>query len=149
MARTHELLFKLEHEDDWPPAAVEGIYGEQRDGSFLALTCPLFVKGLSVGDLIAPQFDDTGEVIGFEVLEPSQHSTVWMIASDQTLREKLLAALRELGCNTVSAPASMRSLCAVDVPGEVGIADVDLVLGSFERAGQISLAYPSFRHGDD
>ncbi|HEY2179338.1 MAG TPA: DUF4265 domain-containing protein [Caulobacteraceae bacterium] len=144
-----ELLFKLDGDDEWPPAVVEGLWGEQDGTSFRVLTCPLFVRGLSVGDVIAPETDDAGDVVAFEVLERSSHSTVWVLAEDPAIREELRSVLESLGCGTVGGPESIPSLCAVDVPGEVEIDAIDAVLGEPERTGQISIAYPSFRHASD
>lgn len=48
-----ELNFTLKpNEDDWPPYAVEGLWCRREGATFRILTCPLFVKGLGVDDLI-------------------------------------------------------------------------------------------------
>jgi len=148
MTASIELLFKLDCDDEWPPAAVEGIWGQPEGSWFRALTCPLFVKGLSVGDVIAPELDNQGEVTAFKVIQPSQNSTVWVIAQDPNVRENLLAAVRALGCNTVGGLHTTPSLCSIDVPANVTIDEIDSILGSLEREEKISIAYPSFRHPD-
>ena len=143
-----ELLFRIEREDDWPPAAVEGIWVEPVGGAFRALTCPLFVGGLSVGDLFEPDLADDGEVVSFRLIRPSQHSTVWVLADDPEPRESLRTALEAIGCDTVGLSGLIPALIAIDVPPSVALDAVDALLDRPARDGHISVAYPSLRHPD-
>lgn len=60
MNRTVELKFPLDVEDDWPPVAVEGLPFDVALGGYVATVPPLFVKDLSVGDVIAVEIGDDG-----------------------------------------------------------------------------------------
>ena len=62
---TTQLTFTLEIDDDWPPVAVECLPFERVANGYRALSVPLFVKDLSVGDVIAPEFNDHGEVVSW------------------------------------------------------------------------------------
>ena len=46
------LSFPLDVEDDWPPVAIESLPFEAEDRGLRLLAPPLFVNGLSVGDVI-------------------------------------------------------------------------------------------------
>jgi hypothetical protein len=144
---TVELSFLLEVDDDgWPPVAVEWLWCRKEGKLYRVLTCPLFVRGLSAGDVISVALNDKDQVESFDVEDPSDRSTIWLIAQDQDVREDVLSRLRALGCNTARGTQAFLSLSSVDVPGALDIAAVDEVLGPLERTGQISVAYPSFRH---
>ena len=150
-----ELNFPLERDDDWPPFATEGLWCQPERADFLVLTCPLFVKGVAIGDRITAHLEETAalpsqrEVVSFNVLEPSDHSTIWLIAIEDSLRERILAELRSLGCSTVEAPEGARGHAAIDVPGHVDMAPVDAVLDPHEQRGSVHLAFPALRHSPD
>jgi hypothetical protein len=143
-----ELLFQLEQDEDgWPPVAVEGLWCEPHDGSYRVETCPLFVKGLSVGDLIDVEQDERGEVLSFDVVRPSRNSTVWIIFWDESKVEPTLAELGFLDCDTTGPLGGWKpKLCSANVPGNVSLNDVDAALEP-QELGQIAVAYPSNRHG--
>jgi len=48
-----ELHFRLKMDDDWPPVALEGVPCSQVPGGYRVEAPPLFVKGLSCGDIIS------------------------------------------------------------------------------------------------
>lgn len=139
-----QLTFALDVEDDWPPVAVECLPFERVVNGYRLLSVPLFVKHLSVGDVIAPEFDDHGEVSSWLQVLPSEHTTVWLLRLRATRQiGDVLAKLRDLGCNT----SSLDSLgChAIDVPAAVPITTVDQCLDSLDAA-QVAVAFPSMRH---
>ena len=150
-----ELNIPLEpDEKGWPPVGTEGLWCRPENGAFRNLTCPVFVKGVAVDDLISARIDAANslptllEVMSFEVVAPSSHSTVWMYAADDTLREHLLAQLRELGCSTTQVPGAVDGHAAIDAPGDVELSRVDSILVTHEQRGAIALAYPALRHSD-
>ena len=55
-----ELHFILNVVDEWPPVAIEGVPCIQVEGGYRIETPPLFVKGLSVGDVISAEFNLDG-----------------------------------------------------------------------------------------
>lgn len=145
-----ELLFNLEQdEDDWPPVGAEGLWCEPVNTRYRLETCPLFVKGLSVGDLLEVEPDDDGSVWQFEVVEPSANSTVWIIFWDRSAIDPALQALRSLGCDTTGPLEGMEAkICSVNVPESLEFTKVDAVLGPLEQSERVAVAYPSYRHTD-
>lgn len=144
-ANLAELAFVLLVEDEWPPVSVECMPAD-RIGEFIyrPLNPPLFVKGLSVGDLVEVEFDGDRMVVAWKILSPSAHSTVWLARLRQKHDiESMLQALRDLGCATVAAPNL--GCYAVDIPEAVAMEDVDLVLESADEES-VAIAFPSFRH---
>ena len=148
-----ELNFALApDEEDWPPFAVEGLWC-QRDGDhFRLVTCPLFVKGVAVGDLVAAEVESDPsapallEVLSFKVLQPSDHSTVWMIAPDDELRQTLRTQLHEIGCATEGGPAALPGLVAIDLPGTVPLSQLDKILDPYREEQRIEVVFPTLRH---
>jgi hypothetical protein len=111
---------------------------------YRALSVPLFVKHLSVGDVIAPEFDTHEQVASWTHVLRSDHTTIWLLRLGATrLIDGVLSELRRLGCNT----SSLESLgChAIDVPMAVPIANVDKCLEALD-ATQVAVAFPSMRH---
>jgi hypothetical protein len=144
------LLFQLhEDEEGWPPVAVEGLWCEPLDGLYRVQTCPLFVKGLSIGDLIEVQQDAQHEVAAFTVVQPSGNSTVWVIFWVEPIDEPTLHQLRSAGCETIGPLGGWKTaLCSVNVPAEVSFGEVDAILQPLEESGRASAAHPLHRHND-
>lgn len=144
---TKTLSFQLEVEDGWPPAAVECLPCEEVPGGFRIRAAPLFVKGLSVGDVIRASPDEESRVWEWEHLSLSAHTTVWILRCGPVRAdiERLLARLRAVNCNTVSCDEF--GCHAVDVPPECPIASVDEILDGVDT-DDIAIAFPSFRHQD-
>lgn len=139
-----ELHFILNVVDEWPPVAIEGILCTRWGGGYRLESPPLFVKGLSVGDVISADFDPAGNVKSWQILAHSPRTTVWILRTGPG--DNIAAVLRELqsiGCKVVDIP---RLGCySVDVPAEVSIADVDAFLAHLD-ASSTAVVFPSFRH---
>jgi hypothetical protein len=146
-----ELLFQLQQDEDgWPPVAVEGLWCEPLNGHYRLQTCPLFVKRLSIGDLLAVELDAHEEVHEFKVVEPSANTTVWIMFWDESVLENTLEQLRLIKCDTTGPLTGMEtSHCSVNVGAHIDMSDVDEILQPLEGAEQIAVAYPSYRHPDD
>ena len=145
-----ELFFQLQQDEDgWPPVAVEGLWCQSLDdGHFRVETCPLFVKNVSVGDVITVQHDEQGEIVSHTLVTPSENSTLWIIFWNDGGVEPTLQKLRSLGCDTATLEGYEPKLCSVNVASSIAMPDVDAVLAPLEEAKQIAVAYPSFRHDD-
>lgn len=141
------LVFQLDVEDGWPPVAAECLPFEIVPSGYRALAVPLFVKDLSVQDVIAPTIDaEHGQVTSWTHVLRSPRTTVWLARlaeSDQV--SVVLQQLRELGCN--SSDAGALGCYAVDVPAEVPFDAVDAVLAACDES-IVAVACPSFRHPD-
>ncbi|MBK6918310.1 MAG: DUF4265 domain-containing protein [Deltaproteobacteria bacterium] len=139
------LEFILEIEDGWPPVAVECLPFLLAPGGYTAVTAPLFVKDLSVGDIIRARLEPTGNrVVSWEHISRSQHSTLWLLRVGPSLTlAPVLDDLRRLGCSTESSDAL--GVYAVDIPASVQLNSVDDVLARLE-SNAVAVAFPSLRH---
>lgn len=144
VGETESLKFRLDVEDEWPPVGVESLPFRKADPGFEALVAPLFVKNLSVGDVIDVQLDEEGLVDSWRHLATSAHTTIWLLRLKKTTAiDEALTELRALGCNSVGLDSS--GCYAVDVPPAVAISDVDLILSELDETA-VATAYPSMRH---
>ncbi|MEZ6037649.1 MAG: DUF4265 domain-containing protein [Planctomycetota bacterium] len=139
------LSFALDVIDGWPPVSVECLLVESVGDRHRLLSPPLFVKGLSVGDVLCCQVDPVnGLVFEWSIVERSGHSTFWLARlRDTEAIAPALIALRVLGCHTVSADAV--GVWSVDVPGDVPIEAVDAILDGLPEL-EVAIACPSSRH---
>lgn len=148
MTECRTFAFPLEVVDGWPPLASEALPFEIVDGGYRAMVAPLFIKDLSVGDVLRIEADPTSaEVKSWVHLSRSGNSTIWILrvcGSDQP--HEALARVRELGCNTVTL--GDLGIYAIDVPTEVPIALVDVELKKLSQDA-FAVAFPSFRHDED
>lgn len=138
------LCFALDVDDGWPPVAVEEVPHEKVSGGFRILTAPLFVRDLSVGDIILVERDEMGYVTSWSHVSRSGHTTIWLMCLQQTSATAgILDDLREIGCDTVSA--AQLGIYAVDVPPAISMERVDALLDGLNEE-QVAVAFPSFRH---
>ncbi|MFZ1686922.1 MAG: DUF4265 domain-containing protein [Flavobacteriales bacterium] len=141
---SEELCFNLDVDEDWPPVAVEEVPSEPVSGAYKVLMPPLFVKDLSVGDVISVVRDDKGYVDAWTHAFRSDRTTIWLLRLKSTPSiEGALTKLRALGCNIVSLQAA--GSFSVDVPAEIPFAHVDAILNKLD-GDEVGIAYPSLRH---
>lgn len=146
-AATVQLHFPLDVVDGWPPVAVECLPFAIVQNGLQTLAAPLFVKDLSVDDIIDVALDAArGVVTSWTHVATSGRSTVWLLrtAACPALADAL-ARLRQLGCNTVTADAL--GVHAIDVPSSVRLAAVDEALASLDPSA-VAVAFPSLRHAE-
>lgn len=140
------LKFPLEVEDDWPPVAIESMPLRKVSAGYQVQAVPLFVKDLSVGDVIAVDLDDENTVESWRHVARSARTTIWLLRLKQPNGiDAALAKLRHLGCNSVALDAA--GCYALDVPESISMESVDAVLGSLE-SDSVATAFPSMRHPD-
>lgn len=140
------LSFALNTEDGWPPVATECLACEQLPSGYRVLSAPLFVKDLSVDDVIEVTETTDGLALAWRHVSRSQRSTIWLLRLAETSQlETVLGHLRDLGCNTSSA--GTLGCHSVDVPREVDMAVVDRYLNELDSAA-IAIAFPSFRRNE-
>lgn len=141
-----ELLFILDVEDGWPPVSIEGIPCKVVNGTHQIKAAPLFVKDISVDDIIEVVFDSFGKVSSWHHVQKSNRSTIWLLRTAGTQNiDVILQELRALDCNTVRLP--QYGSYSIDVPAEVEMQEVDFFLAKLDP-NSVSVAYPSFRHED-
>jgi Domain of unknown function (DUF4265) len=144
---TVSLQFPLDVEDDWPPFGSESLPFETVLEGHKSLVPPLFVKDLSVDDIIAVlERDDEGMVRAWEHVNRSNHSTIWLMRIGETENiGPCLEKLRSMGCNT--STMDQVGCYSIDVPPSIAIADVDEILEQLEEDA-VAVAFPSMRHPD-
>jgi hypothetical protein len=143
-----KLIFQLDVEDGWPPVAAEVMECTLVDKSFRIESAPLFLKGLSVGDLIIAAPDEEGRVWDWEHLAKSDRTTIWLARLSPAAQGEIdatLSKLRALGCNITSS--QMLGCFAVDVPADCSIEEVDGCLATL-APDRVAVAFPSFRHDE-
>ena len=141
------LVFPLEVVDGWPPYGSECLPFKVVPGGLKLLVPPLYVKKLSVGDVIAATEKDR-EVRSWEHVRPSNHTTIWLLAIHGDANRDIKRALKRLnalGCLT--SHNDDIAVSAVDVPPNVPMQSVDAELASLDP-DEIGIAYPSFRHAE-
>lgn len=140
-----ELHFSLDVVDEWPPVAIEGILCIEVDDGYRIESPPLFIKGLSVGDVISIELDPADNVIAWQVLVYSSRTTVWILRTGP--KDNISTVVRDLqaiDCKVVELPTL--GCYSVDVPAEVCIDNVDACLAQLDTSST-AVAFPSFRHG--
>jgi hypothetical protein len=145
MEPTVSLVFQLDVEDDWPPVAVESLPFRVAHEGYVAMVPPLFVKELSVGDVIDVTHEaGSGRVLSWRHVKKSGRSTIWLLRlKPSNAIETALAALRGLGCNTVGLEDA--GVYSVEVPESLPMEAVDAVLGHLD-SDSVAVAFPSMRH---
>jgi hypothetical protein len=137
------LTFRLDVEDDWPPVAAEGLQCLRTEAGFHVMSTPLFVKNLSVGDVIAVTDEEQNQVWSWEHISKSTNSTVWLLRLHAVELQPIFASLSTIGCNVTSLVEC--GVYALDVPRSVSAAQLDECLGQLD-ATKVAVAYPSWRH---
>jgi hypothetical protein len=138
-----ELMFVLDVDDGWPPVAKECMPCTELGSDYRIEVPPLFIKGLSVGDVISVERNDEGEVVAWSHVKESGRSTVWiMVTGDQSI-VGTIECLKKLKCNV--AEFEPYRYFAIDVPEECSVERLDECLDGLDE-DHASVAYPSFRH---
>lgn len=138
------LSFPLEVEDGWPPVVVECLPLRIVNEGYAVLVPPLFVKDLSVGDVIEAKLEPGDQVRSWLHAARSGRTTIWLLRMRcSSTIEVVLAKLRAVGCNTASLEAA--GAYSVDVPEAVAIETVDVVLSELDSEA-VAVAFPSMRH---
>lgn len=140
------LQFPLDVEDDWPPVGSESLVFEKTSDGYEALAPPLFVRDLSVGDIIDVSRDKFGGILEWTHVKKSGRSVVWLLRlSNKATIDIYLKMLREIGCNTTGADDL--GCYSVDVPENITIGTVDAILDTLDTSS-VAVAFPSLRHPD-
>ena len=128
-----ELNFALKIKDDWPPVSRECLPCTKIDKGYRIDDTPLFVKGLSVGDIIEVKFNRVHDVIAWKIKERSKRTTIWLLRLKSSYKneiENTLVQLRLLHCNT--GECEQLGCYSVDVPEECDIEFVDEILSTLD-----------------
>ncbi|MFY0566156.1 DUF4265 domain-containing protein [Archangium lansingense] len=138
------VLFKLEKEDeDYPPVDYERLWAKPLgQGLFEIDNIPFFVRGISVGDVVAAQQGE-GEVVFSALVRASGSSTLRVIVFDATHVEEVRSRLRELGCST---ELNVSKMLGVDVPAQADLRAVRAWLMVKQSVGSLEFEDACIRH---
>jgi uncharacterized surface anchored protein len=136
------LIFPLQIDDGWPPVGKESLVFTKADAGYQLKTAPLFVKDLSVDDVLAVIATNEMEVESWQHVFRSGRSTAWIMDFGDPALPDVLQQLRGLDCNIEHL--IQFDYYAVDVPAEApsGVVEACLDLLAEETA---PVAYPSWR----
>lgn len=140
------LSFALDVEEGWPPVAIESLpFVRVSPNEYRLLSVPLFVKNLSVGDVLAPTARTGDDVlVDWDHVVRSERTTIWLLRLRATSAiDRALQAARNLGCNT--SGVDQFGVYAIDVPAEIELSQVDEVLNNLDP-DDVAVAFPSLRH---
>lgn len=138
------LKFTLDVEDDWPPVGIECLPFQKTEVGYKLTTAPLFVKDLSVDDIISARLADANLVRDWQHVYRSKRTTIWILRKQRTNEiNVVLTKLRSIGCNSVSL--EQFGCYSVDVPEDIDIEVVDELLSTLDDKA-VAIAYPSMRH---
>jgi len=140
---TTKLNFLLDIDDGWPPVVKECMECLDRKNGYQIQMPPLFMKDLSVGDVVEVGFDDEGDVVSWFHIERSERSTVWIMGSSDYSVSEAIEGLKKMGCNIVEFEDYR--YFSIDVPAECLVERLDECLNSLDGE-RVSIAFPSFRH---
>lgn len=142
-----EIHFNLDIEDEWPPVGQEGLVFIKKGDLYVLYKPPLFVKNLSIGDLLEIDIGEFNFAENYQVIEKSGNSTVWLarIADCNSLKD-IFDDLKQLHCHVVELP--QLGCYSIAVPFNTKISDIDKCLSQL-NPNQIAIAYPSFRHNEE
>lgn len=140
----NSLNFVLSVEDGWPPVSSEEIPCNKNHDGYEILGAPVFVKSISVGDVIRITEGSEKQTIDWEHVSRSANTTIWLLRlKEDNSIAAALSYLRNIGCDTVSL-AKLGSY-SINVPADVDIDLVDHCLSLIDVKFAV-IAYPSFRH---
>jgi hypothetical protein len=139
------LTFRLAVEDGWPPVAAECMPCAVDQGGFRMLAAPLFVRELSLDDIISITEEENGQIWSWQHIYKSANSTVWFLTIGDTSIEEPLVHLTALGCSVVRFPVA--GVISLNVPPSVSADLLDSYFAGF-TVEELKVAYPSWRHQD-
>lgn len=142
------FAFPLEVDDGWPPCAVESLPIQKVPNGYMVLTPPLFVKELSVNDIIEVRLQTGSQVVeSWRHVIRSTHTTIWLLRMHCTTTiDTVLAKLRTIGCTTVAL--DQFGAYSIDVPEAISISTIDTILEELD-GDSVAIAFPALRHPDD
>lgn len=139
-----DLNFRLPRVDArWPPVSFECLPADLSGETYKILAAPFFIRELSVDDEITCVFDGDGCLIDWKPKIKSNRSVLWTHYRELTDWLPIKNEILKLRCNV--ATVSAYKLCAIDVPPDVTLGQLDGILAPFIRDGGF-VVYPSLRH---
>lgn len=147
-----KIRFDLEvDEDGWPPFAAEWIWAKPLGGKLYNLdNSPWWVKDVSWKDVVEATSDSDECLVFVQVVEPSEHTTIRIIARKASVAQMktLMARLNEIGC-TYEGELGWKSMFAVDIPPDVDYSQIVPMLDDGEAKDLWAYEEGCLRHCRD
>jgi Domain of unknown function (DUF4265) len=140
-----QVAFTVVADDGWGLTGSEHLWCEEIDGLFELRSVPLGVKGLAVADRFCAEADPVnGCVLEHELVEQSGHSLVLVRDTRNIGFDASRDYLESLGCR--SETLTQCRLLALDIPADVGRAEINTAISQLKRAG-FEVLPRVWRHG--
>ena len=126
-----KVHFRLEIENDWPPAAVESLWAIERgDGAVELANTPFFVRGVAIGDVVETSIDDEGARWAGSVIRPSANCTIRLIVlrggGSAAARQTVLNVFHKLGAG--GEGIEQFRMVALDIPPDAKLGKIKRLL---------------------
>ncbi len=126
-----KVHFRLEIEDDWPPASVESLWAvDQGNGTARLDNIAWFVRDIASGDIVTAEPDEEGVLWAGQVVRRSENCTIRLIVfrddGSATARQSVINAFHELGVR--GEGIERFGMVALDVPPTADLAEVQRLL---------------------
>lgn len=136
------IVFPLkQNSDSYPDFDNERVWAKKiNDNEFQVGNIPLYVRGVSYGDIVEAQ-EVSKDVYQFtKVIRSSGHSTFRIFVDSnmpesQKILQEVITQLNNMGVKTEGAKDS--SLTAIDIPKNVNVSMVGEYLNTKYKAGQL------------
>jgi hypothetical protein len=140
-----KVVFHLEQDEDgYPPDNWESLWAfETQPDQFTIDNIPIYVKGISSGDIVEVVLDGT-ELRFKKLVCPSTNSVFRIYLSDASDVQAARECLRNLGCE--SEQSHIPKLVAFEIPGTVSIAPVAALLDEGLESGRWEYEEGVLRH---
>jgi hypothetical protein len=140
-----KVVFQLEQDEDgYPPDNWESLWAKEVEPGLYSIdNIPIFVKGISNGDIVAAEQED-GELRFKRLVRPSPNSVFRLYLSDVSDAQAARESFRKLGCE--SEQSHIPKLVAVEIPGSVSIAQVAALLDEGAESGRWEYEEGVLRH---
>jgi len=116
-----KIFFELQQDEEgYPPVTCESVWATPvAQGLYRLGNIPFFARGVAYEDVVSAVRMDDGTLGFVEVVRPSGHSTLRVIAYEESDAPVLRHKLEEIGCDTEQS--HIPNLFAVDVPSSVSL----------------------------
>ncbi|NQZ10330.1 MAG: DUF4265 domain-containing protein [Algicola sp.] len=133
-------------EADWPPVKHESLWGERNGDSFKLKNAPFFIDNVAFDDIVQIKKLD-GDVFDIiKVINPSQHSTIWIYINDDKDVSLILEAIKKLNCGVEGG--AVDNYYSINIPSSATLAKLYVLLDPYIGDERIIIDYPCLKNTD-
>jgi hypothetical protein len=140
-----KVVFRLEQDEEgYPPDAWESLWAyEVKPGLYNIDNIPIFVKGISSGDIVRAEQEE-GELRFKELVHPSTNSVIRLYVSNVLEVKAVRESFHQLGCE--SEQSHIPKLIAIEIPSKIPISTVAALLDEGAASGRWEYEQGVLRH---